>query len=325
MWQNELGIYIRFGDYTWLVSVWRYRISSYLQESGCFQSLWLPKSSCLCCRYKSHGCVPKILRTDTSKVVLSPGFHTWLLEKWNATVQRSLPYAHWQNAVERDVQSIVRGISCLLHAQRWLRADSWHLALSHFIELRNRTPRAHSPQSPIQLLTGEVCDWSTTNRFAFGDLLAVGTGNLPPDGRDWQFDTNNQLAIYVGNPPATKRGCFVYYPSSRQVLERLHCWRIDMSDAQFVNFFEKRVRIRDSALPYRDILHAMHDFRLVIVPEATAPSILLEEIPLDPDLVIDSADIADALDDPNMISTELCTSCPHLLSPRRIPSSRLST
>ena len=78
-------------------------------------------------------------------------------------------------------------------------------------------------------------------------------------------------------------------------------------------------------MPYRDILHAMHDFRLVIVPEATAPSILLEEIPLDPDLVIDSADIADALDDPNMISTELCTSCPHLLSPRRIPSSRLST
>ena len=254
--------------------------------------------------YKSNGCVPKLLRTDTSKVVLSPGFHTWLLEKWNATVQRSLPYAHWQNAVERDVQSIVRGTSCLLHAQRWLRADSWHLALSHFIELRNRTPRAHSSQSPIQLLTGEVCDWSTMNRFAFGDLLAVSTGNLPADGRDWQFDTNNQLAIYVGNPPATKRGCLVYFPSSRQVLERLHCWRIDMSDAQFVNFFEKRVRIREASSPYRDVSNAMHDFRIVIVPDAATPSALLQEIPLDPDPVVDSEAIGDHSDEDTFTSTE---------------------
>ena len=56
---SELGICIFFfGDYSWLVSipgpVWCYRISSYLQESGCSQPLWLPELSCLC---RSHCCL----------------------------------------------------------------------------------------------------------------------------------------------------------------------------------------------------------------------------------------------------------------------------
>jgi hypothetical protein len=57
-------------------------------------------------------------------------------------IQRSIPYSHWKVAVERDVQTVVYGVSVLLHGQEWSKADSWDLALQHFVSIRNRTPNA---------------------------------------------------------------------------------------------------------------------------------------------------------------------------------------
>jgi hypothetical protein len=126
--------------------------------------------------YLAHGCKPRILRCDFNKVVVSDEFRSWLLHTYGARVENSVPYAHWQNAVERDVQTVLNGVSTLLHAQRWLRADAWDLALFHYIDCRNRSPNAKCPtSSPRQAVTKEVTDLSQAFLFAFGDLLAVAT------------------------------------------------------------------------------------------------------------------------------------------------------
>ena len=148
--------------------------------------------------YKSHGYSPKILRTDYAKVPLSRDFQAWILDKYGTRVQSSAPYCHWQNAVERDVQTIINGTSVLLHSQKWLRGDCWDLAMMHYVDLRNRTPRAKNQtwRSPLQILTGESTDLSESHRFAFGDLLAVANpGNTSSTANSWKFDAKNELGI----------------------------------------------------------------------------------------------------------------------------------
>ena len=55
--------------------------------------------------YEAHGRKVKILRSDHASVILSPEFQAWILDKYGTICQHSAPYCHWQNAVERDVQT----------------------------------------------------------------------------------------------------------------------------------------------------------------------------------------------------------------------------
>jgi hypothetical protein len=147
----------------------------------------------------------------------------------------------------------------------------------------NRTPRSYSPSnlSPLQLITGESLDWSATNRFAFGDLLAVTSGNLPADGRSsWKFDTNNELGIYVGNSLDMKRGCRVYYPDARAFYDRFHCWQIHMSDTQLLDFYQKRLQLREYPTAYRQISNALHDFTVVPTADTANPTVHVTASPL---------------------------------------------
>ena len=221
--------------------------------------------------YRSHGKHPKVLRTDFSSVSLSDDFRAWLLDKYGARVQMSAPYCHWQNAVERDVQTVLAGTSTLLHSQRWLRGDCWDLAQGHFLDLRNRSPSARVPngRSPLQVITGEITDFASTHRFAFGDLLAVPTpGNTPSEAKTWKFDAKNELGIYVGNPDGVARSSLVYWPQSHSISVRLQAHKLDMTDVQFMSYYRRRAEMRDGSLPYVDVADATHDFRLLTITSA---------------------------------------------------------
>ena len=45
--------------------------------------------------------------------------------------ESSAPYQQWQNAVERDIQTILSNVSATIHGQDFLRTDIWAHALTH--------------------------------------------------------------------------------------------------------------------------------------------------------------------------------------------------
>jgi len=216
--------------------------------------------------YVKHGKTVRILRSDHMKVALSDEFQAWIFEKYGTTCQHSIPYCHWQNAVERDVQTVVAGTSVALHAQQWLNASCWDLAMLYFLDCRNRTPnkRNKDGRSPLQLITGEVTDFESNLRFAFGDLLACATaGNTSAEGKSWKFDAKNELGIFIGTPSDSKRGVLVYWPQSQSISERFHCWKLDMSDTQFMQYYRRREEMRGGAMPLVEVLEHTIDFRIL--------------------------------------------------------------
>ena len=114
----------------------------------------------------------------------------------NIRHEASIPYQHYQNAVERDVQTIVNGTATLLLAQSWLRKDNWDLAMFHYVDVRNKTPNVREI-SPYQIITKERVDLARDYPFAFGDFVCV---HRPEDTGEWKFDLKNELGIYVGSP-----------------------------------------------------------------------------------------------------------------------------
>ena len=212
--------------------------------------------------YRSNGCTPKKLRVDDMKTTYSPNFKKWLLDQHGCVVESSVPYSHWQNAVERDVQTVLSGSSAMLHGQHWLRGNCWDLALRHFIDIRNRTPNKKcSPMSPLQKITKQVTDVSSEYKFIFGELLAVAKpGNLASDQRSWKFDLKNEVGIYIGEAEGYKRGHNVYWPKSHSTAVRYHCWPLDMTGDQFLHYYSQRSTIRYGTTPFEEVAGAVYDW-----------------------------------------------------------------
>ena len=212
--------------------------------------------------YIKKGCKPEILRVDDAKGLNSVELRDWLWAEYKVTIQRSLPYSHWQVAVERDMQTVVKGASALLHGQEWLKADSWDLALQHFIGIRNRTPNAKTGfKSPLQVITKEALDFDTSYKFNFGDLVAVA---LPGNKieKAWKFDVKNQLGIYCGQPASDERkhGSLIYWPCEHTISPRYNCWKIEVTDRQFMMYYEQRHHMREGSLKFAQVEGAFHDF-----------------------------------------------------------------
>lgn len=216
--------------------------------------------------YHKNRCKPKILRCDSANYLIADSMKTWLWEKWKCTIENSAPYAHHQNAVEREMQTVVNGTSTLLHAQKWLTADCWDMALFHYIDLRNRTPTANSFESPFQQITGKRLDWDISYKFAFGDLLAVA---LPGNekSREWKFDMKNQMGIYCGQPEE-KGASLVYWPYSHSTSVRTNCWKIEVTDEQFLHHYNVRTRMKAGSLPFAVVEDAFHDFSVAAEQDA---------------------------------------------------------
>jgi hypothetical protein len=71
--------------------------------------------------YRKYGLKVRIVRTDFENTIKSDEVKAFIdRADINIRLQNSIPYAHWQNAVERDVQTIINGAATLLHSQPWL-------------------------------------------------------------------------------------------------------------------------------------------------------------------------------------------------------------
>ena len=207
--------------------------------------------------YSRYGHKPRILRTDYGNELKSA-----VVDDFLATVgmvsQHSAPYRHFQNTVERDMQTVVKGTSTLLHAQPWLRSDRWTDALVHFVDCRNRVPNIHTKnKSPYHVITGHHPDLRRTHTYTFGDLVSVG---IPEDFRSWKFDVRNDIAIYVGQEPGTVDTHRVYRPYQHDVVIRGSVNKLEITDLQFLRWFGRRMNMRERSLPYIEFKDAVIDF-----------------------------------------------------------------
>ena len=207
--------------------------------------------------YTRYGHKPRILRTDYGNELKSAAVDDFI-----ATVgmvsQHSAPYRHFQNSVERDMQTVVKGTSTLLHAQPWLRSDRWTDALVHYVDCRNRVPNVHTKnKSPFHVITGNHTDLRRTHTFTFGDLVSVG---IPEDFRSWKFDVRNDIAIYVGQEPGTVDTHRVYRPYQHDVVIRGSVNKLEITDLQFLRWFGRRINMRERSLPYSEFKDAVINF-----------------------------------------------------------------
>ena len=197
--------------------------------------------------YKARGFEPKILRTDDDVVEINAQVDAFLVEA-RMTRQTSAPYRQFQNAVEREVQTLVKGVTTLLHSQPWLRADQWDLALFHYVACRNNTPNVHNKfKSPSHRINGKPTNLDNTFNFSFGDLVAVG---IPKKLRTWKFDLRNDMGIYVGQCEGSVDTHFVYMPHTRAIYKRGSLHKVEITDKQFLQYFQRRKELREPSLPF---------------------------------------------------------------------------
>jgi hypothetical protein len=137
--------------------------------------------------FTSRGFQPRILRSNcytTFRFAKANQFY----EDNQCRHESSAPYQQKQNAVERDIQTILSNVSVTIHGQDFLRADTWtrlHNAFPHAV-LRNTPARIIDPTF--------VVDAHHQFRLVFGDLLCFS----PQDHeRLWKFDVKNYIGFYV--------------------------------------------------------------------------------------------------------------------------------
>ena len=218
----------------------------------------LPLLTTVCEFYRRYGWKPRVLRSDSAINLNSSEINQFLVAN-QMIPQNSAPYAHYQNSVERDVQTVTKGVSTLLHAQYWLPANRWDLALMHYIACRNATPHSNS-SSPRQLVMKSSVDLHRQFLHAFGDLVLV---HLPSVDKAWKFDVKNDIGIYVGHPEGTVQACYIYWPQDHSISVRTGVSKISVSTPQMLRFFGRRSSLRDSR-PMELIEDAKHFFSIPV-------------------------------------------------------------
>ena len=195
--------------------------------------------------YKSQGHAPKIFRSD-SEAVLADEKVLAVLAVHGMTKQRSGAYQHHQNSVERDVQTIVKQISTVLHGQNLLKAKFWDYVLFHVVEMHNRVPNTSTgndtPQSRVwKLDVHRFTNCANTFNFKMGEMVAVG---IRKEAKLWKFDTKRELGVYCGQPQGAVDTHYIFFPYYGNVLERGDVIPLNIPAEALAAFYCARAGIR---------------------------------------------------------------------------------
>jgi hypothetical protein len=161
------------------------------------------------------------------------------LDAKHIRIQNSAPYSHWQQSVERDIQTIVKGTSCLLHDQEFLNATYWDHAMVHFVDVRGHVPnKVLGDRSPMQVITQRTTNVGNRYKFFFGEpvLLTI----VLPDHVS-KFDPRNDMAIYLGDPEGQVDSHIVLLPYYHRVITRSGATSLDITSEQFAKFYSERL------------------------------------------------------------------------------------
>ena len=79
-------------------------------------------------------------------------------------------------------------------------------------------------------------------------------------GKEWKFDTKNEIGIYVGQAEDLKDGSMIYWPYTKQIQPRMFCWKLNITDKHFMQYYSARLIMRSEPTSFRSVKEAFHDF-----------------------------------------------------------------
>ncbi len=203
-------------------------------------------------KYKCHPTA--ILRTDSESIFLSQEVTHFLHEKM-IELQTSAPERRFQVSVERDMQTVFKGLSTVLHGQQFLRLDLWPAALLDFIDKKNRSPNSRcSPLSPHQVITQQSTKLDNQFMFKFGEVVIVGT---PKRLRNSKLDPRNEIGIYIGQDLGMVDAHRIYFPHNNTFRNRGSVSKIDVTEDKLKQWFTRRMESKQPV--YEQIMDAYHD------------------------------------------------------------------
>jgi hypothetical protein len=193
--------------------------------------------------FENFGHKVKAFWSD-SEQIMKWGPLKQLLKSKGIQPQHSLPYAHYQNLVERYVQTIVKAVSTVLHGQSLLKAHLWDYALFYVVNCRNSTPNSKTGrETPSQMVTGaNYLDIQRENLFSFGELVIVHNTE-----KTWKFDVKNDVALYLGYPKGMVNWGTVYYPFINKIAERADTTPENIPEDIYKQYFSRRYEIKEQS------------------------------------------------------------------------------
>ena len=187
----------------------------------------------------------QILRTDAEVVLESERVRSFLLEN-NVRHQMSSPYRHHENAIERDIQTVTRGTSTLLHSQLFLNSTHWDKALFHYVDCRNQQPSKRDMSvCPSRMVMGATVDLKRSFPFVFGDLVATA---LEDHERGWKFDLKRDIGVYVGQAES-KGAVQVLDIQGGGIKIRTDCIKVEITDHQIAQYLRGRSNLSSTTGP----------------------------------------------------------------------------
>jgi hypothetical protein len=167
-----------------------------------------------------------------------------LLENKGIQSEYSLPYAHYQNLVERYVQTITKAVSTIIHGQSLLKASLRYYALFYVVDCCNATPNTKTGhQTPNQLVTGtKYLDLQHEHLFSFGELVIVCNTE-----KTWKFDVKNDVAIYIGHPKGTVNGGIVYYPYINKIAQCMDITPANIPEEVYKQYFARHYEVKEQS------------------------------------------------------------------------------
>ena len=116
--------------------------------------------------YKKQGFPTQKLRFDSGSTETGHEIKQFLSDM-GIDYSPAAVNSQFQNPVEREVQTVNKGVSTLFADQHLLNSSFWTYALNHWILSANATPIS-GETSPVEQVTGRSIDISRMFRFPFG-------------------------------------------------------------------------------------------------------------------------------------------------------------
>ena len=187
------------------------------------------------------------MRTDYFKTFLSKKAERYYAKR-DIEYQSSTPYKHWQNAVERTIQTIINYMAAIIHGTEFLREDSWAYALVHFTRVHNDLPNPITGLSPNSIInSSHQVNALQKFRFAFGDIVCHSLEKLE---RKIKFDIRNDVGLYLGDERGMKGGCLIYRPYKHTVTVRGDVHRLNISSVRMLEWYGRRYEAKPGKKAY---------------------------------------------------------------------------
>ena len=230
----------------------------------------------------------KVLRTDAEVVLDSDRVKSFLTAN-NVRHQSSSPYRHHENAIERDIQTVSRGTSTLLHSQVFLNSTQWDKALYHYVDCRNQQPnKGNMNECPSRVVMGVTVDLNRSFPFSFGDLVAT---TLEDHERGWKFDLKRDIGVYVGQ--AESKGAIqVMDIQNGGIKVRTDCIKVEVTDHQIADYVASRSKLSSSIGPGARIEAAEINFDVFPDTIYKSDNVIPMSIPLTDDSAVDDSEDA---------------------------------